>query len=175
MLNLGKYDGLEVGNVVVYGDALIGRISEIGDNFSTALLISDSSIKIPIEFIKSQRKFIVNGYDNLNDSLHLTLPFSSFGQDEKNIMLLPGDIAITSAENDLIPAGLIVGHVVQGDSHDAADVNTIKANNNSDNAANGECITSLTTNLSAPDNVKLKVQFNVNMLSLVSVLVKKTA
>jgi len=61
IIDVGKKQGVSVGDVVVFGNALVGRISAIGNSSGRAMLITDPASNVPARFLKSRTRGIVQG------------------------------------------------------------------------------------------------------------------
>jgi rod shape-determining protein MreC len=61
LLNVGKNDGVSVGDLVINCDGLVGRILETNDAHSRALLITDMNAVIPVKIGDRQINAIMTG------------------------------------------------------------------------------------------------------------------
>ncbi len=64
IIDVGKKQGVSVGDVVVFGNALVGRISAIGNSSGRVMLITDPASNVPSRFLKSRTRGIVQGTAN---------------------------------------------------------------------------------------------------------------
>lgn len=102
MLHAGAKDGVEPGQVVVYHDKLIGRITEVSDHYSKVLLITDTTSKVPVVSSTSRMHGIVS-VNHDGECVLLYAPSES--------KLEPGELLITSGEGKYYPHGLIVATI----------------------------------------------------------------
>lgn len=61
IVDVGKKQGVSVGDVVVFGNALVGRISAIGNSSGRVMLITDPASNVPSRFLNSRTRGIVQG------------------------------------------------------------------------------------------------------------------
>ncbi len=47
-IDRGSFDNIKLGDIVVFNDSLVGRVSEISDHYSTVLKVTDPAMQIPI-------------------------------------------------------------------------------------------------------------------------------
>lgn len=64
IIDVGKKQGVSVGDAVVFGNALVGRISAIGNSSGRVMLITDPASNVPSRFLKSRTRGIVQGTAN---------------------------------------------------------------------------------------------------------------
>jgi rod shape-determining protein MreC len=117
VLGAGADQGVKVGNVVVSDQGLVGRVSEVGANYSKVVLITDASSTLSALVEGSRATGIVRG--QYGDSLIMDWIL----QTEK---VKPGDVVVTAGLGlgdelrSLYPKGLVVGKVVQIQNAEAA-------------------------------------------------------
>ena len=99
-INVGKNDGVLLGNAVVNNWGMIGRIVELGNKASRVLLTTDINSQIPIYFERSKYRAILIG----KNSDLLEIKFL-----KNRVNLMDQDRLITSGEGGLLPRGLVVG------------------------------------------------------------------
>jgi len=117
VLGAGSDSGIKVGHVVVSEQGLVGRVSEVGTNYSKVLLITDPSSTLSALVEGSRATGIVRGqYGDL-------LIMDWILQTEKvNV----GDVVVTAGLGlgdelrSLYPKGLVVGRVLQLQNAEAA-------------------------------------------------------
>jgi len=61
LINVGKKQGVAVNDTVIYGSALVGRITAIGNSISRVMLITDPASNVPSRFLESRIQGIVQG------------------------------------------------------------------------------------------------------------------
>lgn len=103
ILDVGSKKRIQLDDVVISPDGLVGRISEINENWSRVLLITDTNSNIPVKIGKNQINAIVSG--NNSNILKISMK-------HEDINLEDGDIVETSNFGnvfcDKIPVGKIV-------------------------------------------------------------------
>lgn len=104
LINAGSGLGIAVGQPVINGDGLVGRIIESGEHSARILLLTDINSRIPIITSESRERAIATG--NNTEVLNLLyLP------DDSTIAV--GEKLVTSGDGDTVPAGLPVGEVTR--------------------------------------------------------------
>jgi rod shape-determining protein MreC len=117
VLGAGTDGGIKVGHVVVSEQGLVGRVSEVGPNYSKVLLITDPSSTLSALVEGSRATGIVHG--QYGDSLIMDWIL----QTER---VSPGDVVVTAGLGlgeelrSLYPKGLVVGRVLQLQNAEAA-------------------------------------------------------
>jgi len=94
---------VQKGQVVLYRNALIGRVDAVRGSYVRVMLISDISSKIPVVIERTREKGILSG-DN-TQILHLLFTAS-------NADIKKGDKVVTSAIGGMFPSDLIIGYVL---------------------------------------------------------------
>lgn len=102
LVDAGTRDGVAKGQAVVVGQGLIGRIAEVGDISSRALLITDLNSRIPV-VVESTRDHAILAGDNTDLPRLLYLP--------PNLSLTPGTRIVTSGDGGAFPPGLPIGTI----------------------------------------------------------------
>tara|TARA_Y100001978_G_C23590799_1_gene383770 strand:+ start:40 stop:903 length:864 start_codon:yes stop_codon:yes gene_type:complete len=103
-INVGKKDGVKLGNAVVNNWGMIGRIVQLGNNVARVLLITDINSQIPVYFERSKHRAILIG----KNSNLLEIKFL-----KNRVNILDQDRLITSGEGGLLPRGLVVGKYIK--------------------------------------------------------------
>lgn len=110
VIDKGELDGVHTGDVVVFKNNLIGKISKTTPYISLVMLLSDPATSFTAETSKTSARGIVHAQDGGNsvfDNVVLTEKL------EKN------DIVLTKGDQDIhgkgYPPGLIVGKIVSVD------------------------------------------------------------
>ena len=106
-LNKGTAHGVEIGDCVIDGNAsLVGRISEVGYNWSTVLTVIDTDTSLGARVYRTKDIGIAGGDFALmgDGKLKLdSLPASC--------QLLEGDLVVTSGLGGYLPPDLVIGSV----------------------------------------------------------------
>jgi rod shape-determining protein MreC len=109
-ISSGEAQGVLDGDIVIGRNALIGRVSQVGDHKSRVLLVTDINSHIPIIISGSNIKGVLAG-DNSNVMrvLHLN----------KSAKINVGDMVFTSGDGDSIPPGFLIGVVTKFSNNNA--------------------------------------------------------
>jgi len=104
LINLGKNQGVEVGQPVIAGEGyLIGKVVRVEDNQSVLRLIYDNQSAVAATVLNTEGSMgVVEGGFGLSVRMNL-IP--------QNESISVGDSVITSGLEDKIPRGLIVGTI----------------------------------------------------------------
>lgn len=102
-LQSGNKNNIKVNDIVRGTSGLIGRISEVSDNYSTAILINDHNSRIPVVTGKSKVKGIISKHD---DSLKII-----YLEDDHDISV--GETVYTSGDGKIFPKGIPVAIIVK--------------------------------------------------------------
>ncbi|SPJ25237.1 rod shape-determining protein MreC [Palleronia abyssalis] len=105
LLNIGARDGLQDGWAATDGLGLVGRISGVGQTSSRVILLTDSNSRVPAAIQPSGQRAIVAGDNSPNPPLDFL---------ESADRVRPGDRVVSSGDGGVLPAGLLIGTVVQG-------------------------------------------------------------
>jgi len=117
VLGVGSESGVKVGHIVVSDQGLVGRVSEVGANYSKVLLITDASSTLSALVEGSRATGIVRG--QYGDALIMDWILQT-----ENVK--PGDVVVTAGLGlgdelrSLYPKGLVVGKVLQIQNAEAA-------------------------------------------------------
>lgn len=101
MISAGKKHGIAIDQVVTNVNGLVGRITEVSDNYAKIMLINDNNSRIPVTASISREKAILAG--NGDGGQMLYLPYNHLIQKNERIL--------TSGYGNVYPAGILVGHV----------------------------------------------------------------
>ena len=101
-LNVGTEDGVEEGDVIIFGKFAVGEISEVQKYTSKVLLITSPSSNVPVRGQKNRAVGLVKG------EVGLTLKMLNILVDET---IEVGEFVVTSGVDSEYPAGFIVGVV----------------------------------------------------------------
>ena len=104
LLNVGARDGIRDGWAAVDGIGLVGRISGVGKRTARVILLTDSNSRVPVVVQPSGQKALLSGDNTAAPPLEFL---------EKPDLVRPGDKVVTSGDGSVLPAGLLVGEVMQ--------------------------------------------------------------
>ena len=114
-LDKGSVHGVEVGDCVIDGQgSLVGRISQVGYNWSTVLTVVDTDTSLGARVYRTQDLGIANGDFALMEHNQLrldSLPASS--------QLLEGDLVVTSGLGGYLPPDLVIGSISSLQANDS--------------------------------------------------------
>jgi rod shape-determining protein MreC len=120
VLGLGTDDGVKVGHVVLSDQGLVGRISEVGTNYSKVLLVTDSSSVVSALVQGSRATGIVRG--QFGDSLIMDWLLQTEPVKEGDVVITAG-LGIGEELRSLYPKGLVIGRIAQVQTAEAAAYN----------------------------------------------------
>lgn len=103
IVNVGKVEGVEKGQVVVNDMGLVGRVYDVYENTSRVILLTDHASRIPVKIIGAKVRGIVRG----TNSEYLELYFI---EDEK-ASIKAGMVVATTGADGIFPEGIPVGTV----------------------------------------------------------------
>ena len=104
LLNVGARDGIRDGWAAVDGIGLVGRISGVGKRTARVILLTDSNSRVPVVVQPSGQKALLSGDNPGAPPLEFL---------EKPDLVRAGDKVVTSGDGGVLPAGLLVGEVMQ--------------------------------------------------------------
>lgn len=105
MINRGSSSGVFKGQPVLDAFGLMGQVTEVSENASTVLLISDSTHAIPVQVNRNGVRAIAEGTGDLNS---LSLRHVSTNTDIRE-----GDLLVSSGLGERFPVGYPVAEVHQ--------------------------------------------------------------
>jgi rod shape-determining protein MreC len=120
VLGLGTDDGVKIGHVVLSDQGLVGRISEVGTNYSKVLLVTDSSSVVSALVQGSRATGIVRG--QFGDSLIMDWLLQTEPVKEGDVVITAG-LGIGEELRSLYPKGLVIGTIAQVQTAQAAAYN----------------------------------------------------
>jgi len=104
IIDVGRKQGVSVDDVVVFGNALVGRISAVGRSSCRVLLITDPESNVPSRFIESRTQGIVQGaVDGTCIMKYVPRQTEIYKTDE----------VISSGIGGIFPKSLYIGSVVE--------------------------------------------------------------
>jgi rod shape-determining protein MreC len=110
VLGIGTDDGVKVGHVVLSDQGLVGRVSEVGTNYSKVLLVTDSSSVVSALVQGSRATGIVRG--QFGDSLIMDWLLQTEPVKEGDVVITAG-LGIGDQLRSLYPKGLVIGTIAQ--------------------------------------------------------------
>lgn len=120
VLGIGTDDGVKVGHVVLSDQGLVGRVSEVGTNYSKVLLVTDSSSVVSALVQGSRATGIVRG--QFGDSLIMDWLLQTEPVKEGDVVITAG-LGIGDELRSLYPKGLVIGKIAQIQTAEAAAYN----------------------------------------------------
>lgn len=105
----GNVDSIKKGQIALTHEGVIGRVDNVGSNYSTISLITDINSRIPVVIERNRTRGVLYG-DNTNLTKLMFTPFSA------DIRI--GDRVLTSGIAGVFPPGLPVGIVTSVDKND---------------------------------------------------------
>lgn len=99
----GANHGVKKNQIVINDNGVVGRIIEVGDDYSRILLINDSNSHIPVLTEQSGERGIAVGFDDGSIKIKY-LPDDN--------MIESGELVFTSGEIESFPSGILVGVVM---------------------------------------------------------------
>ncbi len=120
VLGVGSDDGVKVGHVVLSDQGLVGRVSEVGSNYSKVLLVTDSSSVVSALVQGSRATGIVRG--QFGDSLIMDWLLQTEPVKEGDVVITAG-LGIGDELRSLYPKGLGIGTIAQVQTAEAAAYN----------------------------------------------------
>jgi len=110
LLGQGSNAGIEQNDLVMGPGGLVGRVSHVTANTSKVLLVSDPNSRIGVAVSRTREMGFLRGK---NDRQGVMEFFDNIPK------VKAGDIVVTSAFSQLVPAGWPVGQVISVDPHKA--------------------------------------------------------
>lgn len=107
MLNKGSLHGIEKGMVVITGQGLVGRVTEVGLNTSEVLCITDISSSVGALIERSAMIGIIEGYYENECRFLYTTGFADVSD------IAVGDVVLSSGSGSVYPYGLKIGTVTE--------------------------------------------------------------
>ncbi len=104
LIRVGSRDGVRRGRAVITAQGLIGRITEVGDNTSRVMLVTDVNARTAVVIGDAGERAIMTG---ANAELPRLLHVSRVAKIAK------GDKVFTSGHDGVLPAGLPVGEIAE--------------------------------------------------------------
>jgi rod shape-determining protein MreC len=106
-INAGKAHGVEKYSVVVANNGLVGRVYEVGDNYSKVITIVDNKSKISFEVLSLENQY--QGYiESTHDGLLTGRIFEPNAE-------LENEMKIITTGQGIYPEGVLVGEIISID------------------------------------------------------------
>lgn len=106
IIDKGTDDGITVNMVVMAGNGLVGRIIEVGPNYSKVRSIIDDSSSVSGKVLRTSDICAVSGDKQMGDEGYCLVEYI---QDDAN--LIEGDEIVTSHLGEIYPPGILVGTI----------------------------------------------------------------
>lgn len=108
-ISAGKKDGIKVDMGVVTADGVVGKITEVGANYSKVMSITDGNSSISGIVERTRDTGILQGSEDADrTSSNLKMVYLPI---ESN--LIPGDVVLTSGLDSIYPKGIPIGTVAE--------------------------------------------------------------
>ncbi|MCR5846795.1 MAG: rod shape-determining protein MreC [Lachnospiraceae bacterium] len=107
IIDKGSNDGMKVGMNVLAGGGLVGRITEVGANWSRVLSIIDDTSNVSCMVLTTNDHLIVSG--SLSTMENGYINFSQLSENAKDVEV--GDKIVTSNISDVYLPGIQVGNI----------------------------------------------------------------
>ena len=120
VLGIGTDDGVKTGHIVLSDQGLVGRVSEVGTNYSKVLLVTDSSSVVSALVQGSRATGIVRG--QFGDALIMDWLLQTEPVKEGDVVITAG-LGIGDELRSLYPKGLVIGTIAQVKPAEAAAYN----------------------------------------------------
>ena len=108
LIDSGKNRDIKEGQIIAGNRGIIGRVSDVFEDKSRIILLTDSSSRVPIIASRARNRGILAGNNSgLMEILYLP----------KNHQIAIGDKIFTSSDGDTVPPGLLIGVVKKIDKN----------------------------------------------------------
>ncbi len=104
IIDVGEKHGASVGDVVVFGNVLVGRISATGNSSGRVMLVTDTVSNVPSRFLRSRAQGIVQGTVDGICMMKYVPRQAEVDEDDK---------VISSGIGGVFPRSLYIGNVVE--------------------------------------------------------------
>ena len=102
LIKAGSNDNLKENNALVSSKGLLGRISEVGEEVSRGLLLTDISSRVPVSVSSNEIQGILIGQNLKKPRVYYLLNISSLNE---------GDLVTTSGKGGIFPSNIPIGTV----------------------------------------------------------------
>lgn len=104
IIDVGKKQGASVDDIIVFGNALVGRISAIGRSSARVILITDPASNVPSRFLQSRTQGMVQGTTDGTCIMKYVPRQTEINESDK---------VISSGIGRVFPKNLYVGDVIE--------------------------------------------------------------
>ena len=104
LINIGRQDGVLDGWAAMDGIGVVGRIAGVGRKTARVVLLTDTSMRVPVVIQPSGERAILAGDGTTRPTLELL---------ENRQRVRPGDRIVTTGDGGVFPSNLLVGEVMQ--------------------------------------------------------------
>jgi len=109
VIDKGSDDGIEVDMNVIAGSGLVGRVTEVSNNYSKVVSIIDDKSNVSAMILSTSDRLIVSGdLELMNDGY---IRFSQLIDDDNQVK--EGDKVVTSQISDKYLPGILIGYINQ--------------------------------------------------------------
>jgi rod shape-determining protein MreC len=110
-IDIGTTSGVEKDMPVIYGNGLVGRVTEAGANWSKVISVIDGRSSVHVIVERTRDNGTAQGEAQPNElNAHLDMLFLPYEAD-----VVPGDRIITSGLGGVFPKGILVGEVIEAE------------------------------------------------------------
>jgi len=102
LIKAGSNDNLKEDNAIVSSKGLIGRISEVGEEVSRGLLLTDISSRVPISISNNEIQGILVGQNLKKPRVYYVIDMPALNE---------GDLVTTSGKGGVFPSNIPIGTV----------------------------------------------------------------
>ena len=102
LIKAGSKDNLKENNAIVSSKGLLGRISEVGEEVSRGLLLTDISSRVPVSVSSNEIQGILIGQNLKKPRVYYLSNISSLNE---------GDLVTTSGKGGIFPSNIPIGTV----------------------------------------------------------------
>lgn len=102
LIKAGSNDNLKENNAIVSSKGLLGRISEVGEEVSRGLLLTDISSRVPVSVSSNEIQGILIGQNLKKPRVYYLSNISSLNE---------GDLVTTSGKGGIFPSNIPIGTV----------------------------------------------------------------
>lgn len=104
---VGKSNGIKENDIVVEGEKLVGRVTDVEENYSKVILVTSPDLKLPVLFASTNVKAVLRG--SHDGKLFVTL------LNVNNLLPQKDELVITSGDGYHFPSGIAVGIVTKSE------------------------------------------------------------
>ena len=106
IINKGKNEGITIGSTVINSDGLVGRVSEVGENWSKVITLLDTVSSAGCIISRTGDVGVLEGDLSLADTGECAMNYIA-----KDAAIAVGDSVVTSSVSSIYPQGIIIGKV----------------------------------------------------------------